>query len=212
MQITKFGHSCLLVEIDGVRMLFDPGDYSSIQNNVNGLDAILLTHKHRDHLDPALLKNLIERNPNSAIYACTETQEELTQHGITSQSVGDNDVLNVKEISVKVYSTQHQFIYPTVPLPENVSYLIQNKLLITGDSFAYPEDIQVEILALPVVAPWMRLQESIDFALKLKPKKVFPVHDGFLKITGPFHALPKEVLANNGIEFIVIGDGETVNM
>ena len=49
MKITKFGHSCLLVEEGGARILLDPGKYSILQNNVENVDAIVITHEHQDH-------------------------------------------------------------------------------------------------------------------------------------------------------------------
>ena len=50
MKITKFGHSCLLVEENGVRILFDPGSYSTAQNDVKNIDVVLITHEHSDHV------------------------------------------------------------------------------------------------------------------------------------------------------------------
>ena len=58
MKITHFGHSCLLVEIDGTRVLFDPGTFSHGFEGIEGLDAILITHQHPDHCDVARLPDL----------------------------------------------------------------------------------------------------------------------------------------------------------
>ncbi len=63
MQITHFGHSCLLVEIDGTKVLFDPGNFSHGFEGISGLDAILITHQHPDHCDVAKLPDLVAGNP-----------------------------------------------------------------------------------------------------------------------------------------------------
>lgn len=38
MRLTKFGHSCLLVEEGGARVLLDPGSFSEGFEELDGLD------------------------------------------------------------------------------------------------------------------------------------------------------------------------------
>jgi hypothetical protein len=40
MQITKFGHACLLIETSAARVLIDPGAFSAGFEKVDGLSAI----------------------------------------------------------------------------------------------------------------------------------------------------------------------------
>jgi len=63
MRITHLGHACLLVETGGQRILLDPGAFSSRIVDVTGLDVILITHQHADHLDLQRLPALLEINP-----------------------------------------------------------------------------------------------------------------------------------------------------
>lgn len=42
----------------------------------------------------------------------------------------------------------------------------------------------IHILALPVAAPWLKISETIEYVLALKPKNTFPVHDGMLNEFG----------------------------
>ncbi|TXB92490.1 MBL fold metallo-hydrolase, partial [Mycobacterium tuberculosis] len=46
MQLTHFGHSCLLAEFGQTRLLFDPGTFSHGFEGITGLSAILITHQH----------------------------------------------------------------------------------------------------------------------------------------------------------------------
>ena len=92
---------------------------------------------------------------------------------------------------------------------QNTGYFVDNKLFYLGDSFRNPEK-PVDILALPVAGPWCKIPDAIRYALIVKPKKVFPVHDGMLQVEriGPVHKIPEKVLSENGIEFIAMNYGE----
>jgi len=71
MELTHFGHSCLLAEFGvasgAARLLFDPGTFSHGFEGVTGLSAILITHQHPDHADPQRLPALVEANPQEAL-------------------------------------------------------------------------------------------------------------------------------------------------
>lgn len=66
----------------------------------------------------------------------------------------------------------------------------------------------VEILALPVTAPWMRSAEGVDYAAELKPRVCIPVHDGMLKNPKNGSRLAKQVLEPMEIEIRVLEPGE----
>ncbi|HEX5468392.1 MAG TPA: MBL fold metallo-hydrolase [Gaiellaceae bacterium] len=67
-RITWLGHSTVVVEIDGMRVLTDPllrrrvlllrRDGPVESGGLDGLDAILISHLHYDHLDAASLRRL----------------------------------------------------------------------------------------------------------------------------------------------------------
>ena len=63
MRLTKFGHSCLLVEESGARVLLDPGSFSDGFEALEGLTAVCLTHQHPDHLDAERLRRVLDRSP-----------------------------------------------------------------------------------------------------------------------------------------------------
>jgi L-ascorbate metabolism protein UlaG (beta-lactamase superfamily) len=72
--VTWIGHGTALVELDGVRLLTDPllrNRVAHLRRRVpppaadalSGLDAVLLTHLHRDHLDLPSLRQVARRVP-----------------------------------------------------------------------------------------------------------------------------------------------------
>jgi L-ascorbate metabolism protein UlaG (beta-lactamase superfamily) len=66
-----------------------------------------------------------------------------------------------------------------MPQIDNVGFLIDNRLFYPGDALTEPGK-EIEILALPAAAPWAKLSEVVDYALAVKPKIAFPVHDSIL--------------------------------
>ncbi len=54
MRITKFGHSCVRMEHDGIALVLDPGVFAT-PDAVADVDAVLITHEHPDHYAPDLL-------------------------------------------------------------------------------------------------------------------------------------------------------------
>lgn len=185
MKIQKFLHSCLLVEHEGARVLFDPGLYSFIEGRVkpevfNNIDAILITHEHFDHVDVAGLKVILKNNPQASVYGNSGVVEHLKKEGVTV-IVFEEGEKRIKGLPIWAKFAQHATILS--PAPKNTAYIVGGKLLITGDSF--DEELEklkgIEVLALPIMAPWLRAIDAVAFAAAVGAKKIFPVHDGFAR-------------------------------
>lgn len=208
MTITKFGHSCLLVEDSEARILIDPGKWSSGFLEAGPFDAIFLTHEHPDHTYPEYLKQLLAKNPSTLLYANAGVGRVLDQEGMRYEQVADGERLKIKNVEVQAMGREHAVIYPTMPHVENTSYLIGGRFFCTGDALYDPKQ-SVEVLALPVCAPWLKLSDAIDYAKVLNPKMCFPVHDdGMLKELGPFHKHPERELTAVGIQWTVLENGK----
>ncbi len=210
MRITKFGHSCLLVEESGARILIDPGMYSSGHIALERIDAILITHEHPDHCDLESLNIILSKNPSVTIYTNSGVGEKLMGAGLAFSLLENGQSATVRSVLVEGFGQDHARIYQTIPIIRNTGYMIAGRFFYPGDSVTNMPSKPVEILALPVVAPWMRLAEAIDFALQICPKVSFPVHDGFLKIPGPFHALPAKIFGEQGIECVTLEPGKAM--
>jgi L-ascorbate metabolism protein UlaG (beta-lactamase superfamily) len=176
MKITKFGHNCLLIEEGKLRALTDPGDWNQ-SPNVENLDCVLITHEHGDHLEIGQLKEVLSKNPNARVISHESVGKLLDEAGITYEQIKNGEEITVKGISIQSFGTKHACFYADMPKIQNTGYFISNRLFITGDALHDIPDQQVEILALPCGGPWMRMSEAIDYAKKLHPKVVLPVHD-----------------------------------
>ncbi len=211
MKITKFGHCCLLVETRGKRILTDPGAYSEAQNQAKGVDIILITHEHQDHLHTDSLRQVLANNPQAKIFTNRGVGVLLSQAGTAFELLEHGQAQTVDELTIEGFGEKHAPIYPSVPEVVNTGYLIDERLFYPGDAF-YEPNKPVEVLALPVAGPWMKLGEAIDYAKKLKPKIVFPIHDGMLKFFGPAHRLPQGELKQLGINFSPMEAGQALEV
>lgn len=207
MRVTKFGHCCLLIEENGLRILTDPGSYTTAQTEVKDLDIILITHEHPDHLHTESLKTAIQNNPQARVITNAAVGKLLDEAGIKYEVINDKDSITVKDVLIEAREEEHAVIYPTLSRVRNTGFLFANKFFYPGDAFIKPGK-PIEILALPVAGPWVKISDAIDYALELQPKRCFPVHDGMLKSGGPFHLVPPQILGPKGIAFEVIEEGQ----
>ncbi len=185
MELTHFGHSCLLAEFSvaggGARLLFDPGNFSHGFEGITGLSAILITHQHPDHADPQRLPALLEANPQAALYADPQTAAML---GGDWRAVHAGDVLTVDGLTIRGAGGRHAVIHPEIPVIDNISYLVGDaehpaRLMHPGDALFVPGE-EVEVLATPAAAPWMKISEAVDYLRAVTPRHAVPIHQGII--------------------------------
>lgn len=175
MRLEKFGHCCLLVEDARSRLLMDPGLFSSGFEGLTGLTGVLVTHIHGDHLDVDRLHALLENNPDARVICDEASAAALAEREVGGHVVHAGDQLDLG-VSVRVYGREHAVIHPDLPTVPNVGYLVADRFFYAGDAFTVPE-APVEVLAVPVGAPWMRVSDAVDYLRALQPRVAVPVHD-----------------------------------
>ena len=182
MQITKYGHSCLLVVDADARILIDPGAFSAGFEGLTGLTAVLITHQHADHLDLDRLPAVLAANPDATVYADAGSVPQLTSAGVSVTTAKAGDTFDVGT-TVEVLGRDHAQIHHDIPVIENAGYLIGGRLFHPGDSLEIPA-VQVEILAVPAAAPWMAAKEAIEYYRAVSPQVAFPIHEKILAAPG----------------------------
>ncbi len=210
MNITKFGHCCLLIEVRGVRILTDPGNYN-VTPEVEGVDVILITHEHQDHLHVESLQAILAKNSDAQIISHVGVGKILDEAGIKYAQMVDGEVMVVKGVNIESSGSKHACIHHDLPSVQNTGFFIDETLFYPGDSFHNPQK-DIAILALPLAGPWMKLEEAIEYAKLIKPKVVFPVHDGMLRQgieLGPTRRLPTMLLEPLGIQYVDMTEGST---
>jgi L-ascorbate metabolism protein UlaG (beta-lactamase superfamily) len=192
MQITHFGHSCLLVETRDVRVLIDPGTLSRGFEELTDLAAVLITHQHADHVDVERLPSLLDANDEARLLTEPELAAEFVAVGIAAEPLRAGESVVFGEVSVRSVGGLHAVVHPDVPRVGNIGLLIHDgvqTLFHPGDAIdVVPSDEEapdgVHVLALPVAAPWAALKETVGFLRAVAPRRAFGIHDAILSAAG----------------------------
>jgi len=207
MKITKYGHCCLLIEEKGLRILMDPGGYSNVDEGIENVDVVLITHEHGDHIHIPSLRKVLKNNSGARVITNKGVSKLLDPEGIKYEIMEDGQSMEVKGVVIEAMEGKHVEIYNDFMMVQNTGFFIGNKLFYPGDAYHEPGK-EVDVLALPVASPWCKIADAVRYALKVKPRIAFPVHDGALKVMGGSHKVPSKILPENEIEFVVLEEGK----
>lgn len=180
MRLTKYEHSCVLVEDGDGRILIDPGVFSHGFEGLTGLTAVLVTHQHPDHVDVDRLGQLLKTNADASLHADEGAAATLAERGIAASVVHAGDRFDVGA-DVAVFGTDHAVIHPDIPIVPNVGYLVGGRFFHPGDAFTVP-DVPVDVLGLPTGAPWLKLAEAVEYLRDVAPRVAVPIHEAVLSM------------------------------
>ena len=208
MRILKFGHACVRVEHDGVAVVVDPGVFTEV-GAVDGADAVLITHEHADHYLPDNL-----RATDAAVFTIDAVAAKIREDApdvaerVTVVRPGEEFAAG---LPVRAVGELHAVIHPEFPRFYNSGYVLtagEEKVYHPGDALTEPEE-DVDLLLVPVSAPWLKASEAIDFARAVKAPRNLAIHDrvyseaGLGIIDGHMNAF----LPDAGQEYVRLADG-----
>jgi len=212
MRLTKFEHAALLLEQAGKKLFVDPGSFTTPITDAANTAAVVITHEHPDHWTPEQLNRILEASPDAVIYGPEGVA--LAASGFDIVRVDPGDTVEAGPFSLRFFGGRHAVIHSSIPVVDNVGVLVNDVLYYPGDSFAVPEGVQVDLLAVPAGAPWLKIAESIDYVLELKPARTFPTHEMVLSVAGKRMAEDRIRWATEqgGGEFFALQPGDTLDV
>jgi L-ascorbate metabolism protein UlaG (beta-lactamase superfamily) len=211
MRLTKHEHACFVVTSGADSLVVDPGSYTLPLTELGGVVAIVITHEHADHWSSEQLDRIVDRNPEARIFGPAGVAAAAS--GYSVETVTDGDRLEVGSFSLAFYGAVHAVIHETIPVVDNVGVLINDLVYYAGDSFTVPP-VEVNTLAVPIGAPWLKISEVMDYVNEIKPKRAFGTHEMVLSVIGKnlSHGRIENVTKLNGGEYFPLEPGESLDV
>ena len=197
MRITWVGHATVLLDLDGTRLLTDPILRSRVahlrtlrpppgRKELGPIDAVLLSHAHRDHLDVLSLRKLAT---GPTVLAGRAAARSLRRRGYLRpvETVDAGDERTIGHLTVRATPAQHG-------RPGSaVGFLVRGSKTVyfAGDTDLFPgleglaDPLDVALLPIWGWGPTLgeghldpeRAAEAVSL---LRPRIVIPIHWGSL--------------------------------
>ena len=184
LKITFIGHGTLMFHFGGKVIHVDPvgqyADYSKLPK----ADLILVTHEHRDHLDPNAIQAV---RTEKTTLILTQACAAQVQGGAVMNNGDSKTVDTIKVEAVPAYNLVHMRS-PGVPFhPKGVGngYVLtfgDKRVYVAGDTENTPEMKalnSIDIAFLPMNLPFTMTPEMVaDAAKAFRPGILYPYHFG----------------------------------
>lgn len=184
LDITFIGHGSLILSFNGKIFHVDPfsklADYGALPK----ADVILITHEHKDHLDPAAIGKI--RTDKTKLVLTGKCAAQLTGGQIMKN--GDIQTIEgVKIEAVPAYNIVHkrETGEPFHPRGAGNGYIMtfgDKRLYVAGDTENIPEMAgfkNIDIAFLPMNLPHTMTPETAASAAKaIHPAILYPYHYG----------------------------------
>jgi L-ascorbate metabolism protein UlaG (beta-lactamase superfamily) len=182
LKITFLGHGTLMFTFQGKIIHVDPFGEMADYTKMPKADIILLTHEHRDHLDPKALGIL---RTEKTVVVLNQTCAEQIEGGIVMNNGDVKIIEGLKIEAVPAYNIVHKREggQPFHPKGIGNGYVItfgDKRVYVAGDTENIPEMKKlkdVDIAFLPMNLPFTMTPEMVaDAAKAFKPKILYPYH------------------------------------
>ncbi len=170
MRLTRWSHSCVVLEADGQILVIDPGGWSE-PRALEGADAVLVTHEHGDHVEVGRLRA-------AGLPVWAPRGADLGDLPFTP--VDSGVAVTVAGFEVTAVGDRHAAIVPGQEVCANLGYVVTadgESVYHPGDALAVP-DLPVTTLLVPMQASWLKTEEAIGFVRAVRPDRAIGIHDG----------------------------------
>lgn len=211
MKLTKFDHSCIVAEKAGWKIVCDPVEFTTPLPEMDNVTAIIITHKHADHLQPERIGAILDRNPEAQILTVADAVEEFDQATV----VKAGDEIELGGFKLRFFGKDHGEIVPGEVPCDNIGVVIDELIVNPGDSFDMPEGLeQPEVLLVPSVAPWCEMADSMQYIATVRPKIAVPVHNALLSDfgNGVYNNWLRQACEKAGGQFAPLSGGESIDL
>lgn len=174
MKITKYPQSCLKLEYNERALLIDVGNVATAAHSLDEfgeVDAVLFTHSHPDHFDVTILPELSGKGV--PCYGNADVGASAAGQGI--EVIEDGEELVIADFKIKALHLEHSRMVDGAPGVPNTGYLINDRLLIPGDSTVDP-GISCDIVAVPIFGPDISFHDAFNLIRATKAAHAILIH------------------------------------
>ena len=177
LEVIFIGHGTLMFKYSDKIIHIDPFNRMADYSTLPKADIILLTHQHRDHLDPSALQQI---RTSETIMVLTEKCPEKVDGGMKT-------IESIKVEAVPAYNLVHRRDNGQLfhPMGEGNGYVLtfgDTRVYIAGDTENTPEmkALQnIDYAFLPMNLPYTMTPEMVaDATRSFKPTVLYPYHYG----------------------------------
>ena len=203
-----FGQSAVKIKANDKTIYIDP---FRIQKK-DGADIILITHDHRDHLDPSsIVKILTSKTTIVAPASCKEKIQELASKKVAYFAPWEEKKIdNILIESVPAYNIKKKRFHPKSK--NYLAYIITIdgiRIYHAGDTERIPEmkKFQCDIAFMPLGQTYTMnsVKEAAEAVLDVKAKIAIPIHFGLYEGSSD-DAIEFQKLLNGKVKVIVLPD------
>ena len=203
MKVTRYFQSCLIVEVNGTRILIDPSGFDK-NTDFGKIDAVFYTHEHPDHFDADMAQTYVEQGV-APVYCNASTAKQVKASVTATEDGKEYEVIGVK---IKAIELPHCLMVDGSEGPQNTGYLVNDELFHPGDGKGL-DGLTVKILAVPLSGPDVSPHDAFAFGKQVKAEHLIPIHYDFLGGNPGFFAQTAE---KNGMITHALDKGESTEI